>query len=333
MISGSRIPWNAITICEMTKTSWQTVNLKMNEDSDNPSATCLVREGNFWEEDILIAEIEKKLEKLKRERICISCGRWFSKIIRKRLRIPRTHSETGIHRKERESQRRNREEFQPEKKDDEGINKDFWAHAEARKEFHLSSWYWTEKFKQRAERRIFPYFTSFGLLSETPPRRNFRCGRRNGKKPKHLMRNKCNCIDIAGKYEILHHITTLRTNPFLCKDLKKAVHLIFSEGESKHTLSLGTAYLWDKILQLNLKIRRVRDTLKWEPGKKDVWTPNVVLFSELRGIESYVWFRRLWRSVSQTRMPRETEKHKQKDLSFQAILIPDAKATVEKEWK
>ena len=30
------------------------------------------------------------------------------------------------------------------------------------------------------------------------------------------------------------------------------------------------------------------------------------------GIESYVWFRRLWRSVSQRRMPRETEKHKEK---------------------
>ena len=33
-----------------------------------------------------------------------------------------------------------REEFRPEEsEDDEGINKDFWAHAEARKEFHLSS--------------------------------------------------------------------------------------------------------------------------------------------------------------------------------------------------
>ena len=39
-------------------------------------------------------------------RIYISYGRWFSKIIRKRLLIPRTHSETGIHRKEREPQRR-----------------------------------------------------------------------------------------------------------------------------------------------------------------------------------------------------------------------------------
>ena len=35
-----------------------------------------------------------------------------------------------------------REGFQPEEaKDDEGINKDFWAHAKARKEFRLSSSY------------------------------------------------------------------------------------------------------------------------------------------------------------------------------------------------
>ena len=40
-----------------------------------------------------------------------------------------------------------REEFQPEEtKDDDGINKDFRAHAEARKEFQLSSSCWTEKF-------------------------------------------------------------------------------------------------------------------------------------------------------------------------------------------
>ena len=42
----------------------------------------------------------------KRPRICISCGRWFSNIMRKRRQIPRTFSETGTHRKERESQRR-----------------------------------------------------------------------------------------------------------------------------------------------------------------------------------------------------------------------------------
>ena len=46
--------------------------------------------------------------------------------------------------------------------------------------------------------------------------------------------------------------------------------------------SRGTAYLWDKNRQVNLKIQWVQDTLEWESGTKEVWTPNVVLFSELR---------------------------------------------------
>ena len=48
------------------------------------------------------------------------------------------------------------------------------------------------------------------------------------------------------------------------------------------------------------------------------------------GIESYVRFRRIWRSVSQRRMPRET-RSMNKDLSTQAMVIPVAKATMEKE--
>ena len=46
-------------------------------------------------------ECERSPDNPKRWTICISSGIWFSKIIRKKLRIPRTHSETGIHRKER----------------------------------------------------------------------------------------------------------------------------------------------------------------------------------------------------------------------------------------
>ena len=81
-------------------------------------------EGGIWEEDVLTDEIEelKKLDaseifpkRLNAKEVLItqkdevfvpSCGRWCSTIIRERLRIPRTHSGTGIHRKERESQRR-----------------------------------------------------------------------------------------------------------------------------------------------------------------------------------------------------------------------------------
>ena len=38
----------------------------------------------------------------------------------------------------------------------------------------------------------------------------------------------------------------------------------------------------ETILQVNLKIQGVPDTLKCETGKKEVWTPKVVLISELR---------------------------------------------------
>ena len=47
MISGGWILWNAVAVCEMTKTSWQTGNLKMNEFLGNLSRTCFVRGGNF----------------------------------------------------------------------------------------------------------------------------------------------------------------------------------------------------------------------------------------------------------------------------------------------
>ena len=66
--SDSRILWNAIAVWEMTKTSWQTGNLKMNKDLENPSWTGFVR-GGIWDEDILIAEIED-LEKLDASEIC-----------------------------------------------------------------------------------------------------------------------------------------------------------------------------------------------------------------------------------------------------------------------
>ena len=104
--------------------------------SDSMECCCYLRDEGIllwhalfaeriWKGDILVADIEEFSKKLgaseilsqkteckrspnnpQRRRMSISCGRWFSNIIRKRLRIPRTPSETGTHRKERESQRR-----------------------------------------------------------------------------------------------------------------------------------------------------------------------------------------------------------------------------------
>ena len=44
-------------------------------------------------------------------------------------------------------------------------------------------------------------------------------------------------LTLQGKDGMLYIITTLHENSFRWKDLKKALHLIFFEGESKHSLS------------------------------------------------------------------------------------------------
>ena len=76
------------------------------------------------------------------------------------------------------------------------------------------------------------------FLNETPPRRNIRCGRKIGVKPKISEAKQIQLyLTLQGKDEIVYSITTLRTNSFRWKDLKKALHLIPFEGESKHMMS------------------------------------------------------------------------------------------------
>ena len=92
--------------------------------------------GGFWEEDVLTAEVEE-LEnldasemyptKLNAKEVLITqkdgefvfpVADGSAKFTRKRLQIPRTHSETGIHRGERANlsgaSHGDREEFRPE---------------------------------------------------------------------------------------------------------------------------------------------------------------------------------------------------------------------------
>ena len=223
MMSGGQIPWNAIAICEMTKTSWQTGKLKMKEDLENPSGTCFGRGVNSgrrysdcWDWRIgkvrCIRNITHRWPNAKEVlRYTQKDGEFVFPVADGSAKLSGRDDEFQEPTLRREStvKRENlngashgdREEFQPEEtKDDEGITKDFRAHAEARKEFHSSSSYWTERFNLRTERRIIPYFTRFALLNETPPRRKKRCGGRNGEKLKHLRQKQIQMyIDIAGK--------------------------------------------------------------------------------------------------------------------------------------
>ena len=75
MRSGGLILWNAIAICEMTRTSWQTGNLKMNEDLGNLVKDQLFHLVRWWNTSQFPRET--KLEFINSERNCetlkISC--------------------------------------------------------------------------------------------------------------------------------------------------------------------------------------------------------------------------------------------------------------------
>ena len=85
MISGGRILWNAIAICERSKTSWQTGKLRMNEDPGNHSKGPIIlfdalvqqlpnSERQTWNSPIRKESITRNLSK-----ICFDRGGEFGK--------------------------------------------------------------------------------------------------------------------------------------------------------------------------------------------------------------------------------------------------------------
>ena len=104
----------------------------------------------MWKGDILVADIEqlekveaseiylrrikakKSINATKERSLYIPNSRWYSKMVRKRPRIPRIHSKAGPFCEERRSQRRiqkNSEKSQPadETEDDAEVFNDFWS--------------------------------------------------------------------------------------------------------------------------------------------------------------------------------------------------------------
>ena len=66
MRSGSRVLWNAVAICEMSKNSWQTGFLRMNEDLENHLKNQLFHLVHWW--NISQTPRETKREFIKSER-------------------------------------------------------------------------------------------------------------------------------------------------------------------------------------------------------------------------------------------------------------------------
>ena len=177
------------------------------------------------------------------------------------------------------------EEFQPEEtEDDEGINKDFWAHAEAREEFDLLSSYWTVKFNYVPREESFLISRDLNYWTKLLREEIYDAGRRMERSQNIWGRNKFNCIwycmERTEFCTLLQLYERLRSNQKISRKL--FTQFIWRWDQAHVVSSRGTAHQRDKILQVNLKIQGVHDTFKWQLGKKEVWTPKVVLFSELR---------------------------------------------------
>ena len=152
MTSGSRILWNAVAICEMTETSWQTGNLKMNEDLVNPSRTCFVRGWNLgrrysdcWDWKIgkvgcfrvkkkyiyiylsQKTECERSPENTKSRRICISCGSCSAKLSGRDYQFeePTLRREYTVKRDNLSGESHgDREKFRPEEQEDDAEDRE-----------------------------------------------------------------------------------------------------------------------------------------------------------------------------------------------------------------
>ena len=135
-------------------------------------------------------------------------------------------------------------------------------------------------------------------------------------------------------------------NSFIWKDLMKALHLLFLFLRcklahcclvSRHGVSAGQNY---SSYPESPRSTRYSQVWTWEERSTSF---GCCLLSESRvytqikcanwRTESHEWFRRFWRSVSQRRLPRETESMCKRSFTPSNVAFPDAKAAVVKECK
>ena len=285
MISGDWILWNVSAVCERTKTSWQTGNLKMNEDLENPSRTCFVcreilgrRYSDCWVWRIeKLDASEKYARRLNAKEVMITqrdeefvfpAADGSAKLSGRNCKFqePTLRRESIVRRENFNGESHgDREEFQPEetkrwRRNQQGF---FWAHAEARKAFHLSPSCWTEKFNSTCREKNHSLFHQIYIIERNSSEKKYHMRRENWRSQNIWGKNKFNCIWYCSERMEFCALLQLCASSSLNSPLK---------------VKASTCCLVSRKPQKTGEYK----TLKWEPGKKEVWTPNVVLISELR---------------------------------------------------
>ena len=187
---------------------------------------------------------------------------------------------------------------------------------------------------QLAERRIINYFTRFIYWANTPPRRNIRCGRRSGEKPKHLMcKIKFNFFGIAGtgRNSVLSYNLTQEFVPTTRSQESSSPKFLWRWKQAHVVSSRSTAYLWDKILQVNTQSGEYGILSSENLGSNEY--EFLMLVCPANFEESRVTYGSKDSGDLSLRDACLGKPRSAKDLAFQAIMITDEKATMEEEWK
>ena len=220
------------------------------------------------------------------------------------------------------------EEFRPEEQEDDAEDREgFWSI-----QGHFIYCHHVEPRVQLTCQEIsHPSFHKIYIIERNSSQKKFTMRREDWRKAKtSWAKNKFNCIDIAGKGRdsVLYYNFSHEFVPMKRSQESSSLNSLWRWKQAHVVSSCGIAYLWDKILQVTLKIWGVRDTLKWEPGKKEYelrmwfWSTNFGN-RELRMVQKTLEI-----CLSETHALGNREAQT-KDLSSQAMLISNAK----RQWK
>ena len=243
MISGGRILWNAFAVCEMTKTFWQTGDLKRTKIWWILPGHALFA-GGIWEEDILAAEIEE-LEKLD-----------ASETYPRRLNAKEVLKEVLNYQEETTNSKNPLWDGNPpsgerisaenltamEKSFDlknqkmtQKLGKTFWSFQG----YFIYRHHIEPRVQLKCQEKNHSLFHKIYIIEQNSSEKKYTIQRRDWRKAKtsEAKKKQIQLYWYCRERTEFCTLLTLRTNSFRWKDPKEALHLIAFASESEHMLS------------------------------------------------------------------------------------------------